>query len=157
MPWRRDSPPTPVFLGFPGYSGGIGSTCSVGDLGLNSGLGIFPGGGHSNPLHILAWRIPMDRVAWWTTVHGVTKSHTWLIDKAQHRPRRMGEKMEACLVPILNSIIFSRLRAWLSSLDSSFICLIPKSVVAPHGNRTFQNPSLQCSLLFILVAGDKFY
>ena len=26
---------------------------------------------HSN---ILAWRIPMDREAWWATVHGVTKS-----------------------------------------------------------------------------------
>ena len=28
---------------------------------------------HSN---ILAWRIPMDRGAWWATVHGVTKSLT---------------------------------------------------------------------------------
>ena len=27
---------------------------------------------------ILAWRIPMDRGAWWATVHGVTKSQTWL-------------------------------------------------------------------------------
>ena len=27
---------------------------------------------------ILAWRIPMDRGACWATVHGVTKSHTWL-------------------------------------------------------------------------------
>ena len=26
---------------------------------------------HSN---ILAWRIPMDREAWWATVHGVTKN-----------------------------------------------------------------------------------
>ena len=24
---------------------------------------------------ILAWRIPMDRGAWWTIVHGVTKSN----------------------------------------------------------------------------------
>ena len=27
---------------------------------------------------ILAWRIPMDRGAWWATVHGVTKSRTQL-------------------------------------------------------------------------------
>ena len=27
---------------------------------------------------ILAWRIPMDRGAWGTTVHGVTKSQTLL-------------------------------------------------------------------------------
>ena len=25
---------------------------------------------------ILAWRIPMDREAWWATTHGVTKSQT---------------------------------------------------------------------------------
>ena len=29
---------------------------------------------------ILAWRIPMDRGAWWATVHGVSKSHTLLSD-----------------------------------------------------------------------------
>ena len=27
---------------------------------------------------ILAWRIPMDRGAWWASVHGVTKSWTQL-------------------------------------------------------------------------------
>ena len=32
---------------------------------------------HSN---ILAWRIPMDRGAWQTSVHGVTKSWTRLRD-----------------------------------------------------------------------------
>ena len=32
---------------------------------------------HSN---ILAWRIPMDRGAWWATVHGVKKSWTRLRD-----------------------------------------------------------------------------
>ena len=29
---------------------------------------------------ILVWRLPMDRGAWWATVHGVTKSRTWLSD-----------------------------------------------------------------------------
>ena len=29
---------------------------------------------------IPAWRIPMDRGAWWATVHGVTKSQTPLSD-----------------------------------------------------------------------------
>ena len=29
---------------------------------------------------ILAWTIPMDRGAWWATVHGVTKSQTQLSD-----------------------------------------------------------------------------
>ena len=29
---------------------------------------------------VLAWRIPMEREAWWATVHGVTKSQTQLSD-----------------------------------------------------------------------------
>ena len=29
---------------------------------------------------ILAWGTPMDRGAWWATVHGVTKSRTRLSD-----------------------------------------------------------------------------
>ena len=33
---------------------------------------------------ILAWRMPMDRGAWWAIVHGVLKSWTWLSDQAQH-------------------------------------------------------------------------
>ena len=33
---------------------------------------------------ILAWRIPMDRGAWWATVHGVAKSYLQLSGYAQH-------------------------------------------------------------------------
>ena len=29
---------------------------------------------------VLAWGIPMDRGAWWATVHGVKKSQTQLSD-----------------------------------------------------------------------------
>ena len=32
---------------------------------------------------ILAWRIPMDKGAWWATVHGITKSRAQLSDKVQ--------------------------------------------------------------------------
>ena len=34
---------------------------------------------------ILAWRIPMDRGAWWATVHGVAKSQTRLRDSMAWR------------------------------------------------------------------------
>ena len=47
---EKDRLPTPVFLGFPGGSGGKESTCNVGDLGSIPGLGRSPGGGHGNPL-----------------------------------------------------------------------------------------------------------
>ena len=32
--------------------------------------------GMATPSSILVWRIPMDRGAWWATVHGVAKSWT---------------------------------------------------------------------------------
>ena len=32
----------------------------------------------ANQSSILAWRVPMDRNAWQSTVHGVAKSRTWL-------------------------------------------------------------------------------
>ena len=32
---------------------------------------------------ILAWRIPMDRGAWWVTVHGIAKSRTRLNNQVQ--------------------------------------------------------------------------
>ena len=35
IPWRRDRLPTPVFLGFPGGSGGNEFACNAGDMGLN--------------------------------------------------------------------------------------------------------------------------
>ena len=40
------------------------------------GLGRSPGGGHSNPLQYSCLENPMDRGAWWATVHRVAKSQT---------------------------------------------------------------------------------
>ena len=48
------------------------------DAGLISGLGRFPGGGHSNPLQYSCMENPMDRGAWPATVHRVAKSCTQL-------------------------------------------------------------------------------
>ena len=39
MPWSRERPPTPVFLGFPHGSAGKESACNAGDLGSIPGLG----------------------------------------------------------------------------------------------------------------------
>ena len=46
--------------------------------GSTPGLGRFPGGENGNPLHYSSLENPMDRGAWQTTVHGVTKSGTKL-------------------------------------------------------------------------------
>ena len=45
--WRRDSLPTPVFLGSPGGLAGKESACNVGDLGLITEVGRYPGEGNS--------------------------------------------------------------------------------------------------------------
>ena len=43
------------------------------DAGLIPGLGRSSGGGHSNPLQYPSLENPMDRGAWWATVHGAAK------------------------------------------------------------------------------------
>ena len=42
-----------------------------------------PGEGHGNPPQYSCLEDPMDRGAWWATVHGVAKSWMWLSDWAQ--------------------------------------------------------------------------
>ena len=68
----------PVFLGFPDDSDCKESACNVGDLGSIPWLGRSLGGGLGNPLQYSCLRIPMDRGAWWATVHGIAKSLTQL-------------------------------------------------------------------------------
>ena len=46
---------------------------NTGDPGSIPGLGRSPGGGHGNPLQYSCLENPMDREAWWATVHGITK------------------------------------------------------------------------------------
>ena len=54
------------------------SACNTGDPGLIPGLGRSPGEGNGNPLQYSCLENPMDRGAWYATVHGVTKSWTRL-------------------------------------------------------------------------------
>ena len=54
------------------------SASNAGDLGLIPGLGRPPGEGNGNPLQYSCLENPMDRGAWWDTVHGVIKSQMWL-------------------------------------------------------------------------------
>ena len=48
----------------------------VRDAGSIPGSGRSPGGGHGNALQFSCLENPMDRGAWWATVHGVTESET---------------------------------------------------------------------------------
>ena len=68
------------FKCFPGGSDGKASVYNAGDLGSILGLGRSAGEGNDNPLQYYCLENPMDRGAWWATVHGVAKSWTWLSD-----------------------------------------------------------------------------
>ena len=50
------------------------------DMGLIPGSGRSPGEGNGNPLQNSCLENPMDRGAWWATVHGVAKGWTQLND-----------------------------------------------------------------------------
>ena len=68
-----------TLLGFPGGSVFKKKTaCQAGDVGLIPGSGRSPGEGNGNPLQYSCLENPMDRGAWWATVHGVAKSRKQL-------------------------------------------------------------------------------
>ena len=48
----------------------------AGDLGSVPGSGRSSGGGHGTALQHPCLENPMDKGAWWVTVHGVAKSRT---------------------------------------------------------------------------------
>ena len=50
------------------------------DVGSIPGSGRSPGKGNGNPLQYSCLENPMDRGAWWATVHGVTKNRFRLSD-----------------------------------------------------------------------------
>ena len=55
------------------------SACNAGvtgDAGLIPESGRFPGGGNGNPLQYSFLENPMDRGAWWATVHRFAKNLT---------------------------------------------------------------------------------
>ena len=65
-------------VGFPVDADGKQSACNTGNGHSVPGSARSPGGGHGNPLQYSCLENPMDRGAWWATVHGVAKSQTQL-------------------------------------------------------------------------------
>ena len=63
---------------FPGGSAVKKLPANAGDISLIPRWGKSPGEENSNPLQYSCPGNPMDREAWWATVHGVAKSRTRL-------------------------------------------------------------------------------
>jgi len=67
---------------------------------------------------ILAWRIPMDRGAWWATVHGVAKSQTWWLTK---HSTGLSWLLKLCKSPIMVWVPPQHMPIW----SPPFRCLSP--------------------------------
>ena len=77
-------------LGFPHNSVSKESTCNAGDPGSSLRLGRSPGEGNGNPLQYSYLENPMDRGAWWATVHGVTRvGHDLATEEREKREREI--------------------------------------------------------------------
>ena len=62
--------------GLPRRLSGKESACNAGDMGLILGSGRASGEWNDNLLQYSCLRNPMDRRAWWATMHGATQSRT---------------------------------------------------------------------------------
>ena len=85
----------------------------AGSAGSIPGSGKSHGRGHGNSLQYFCLENPMDRGAWWATVHGLAKSKTWLSDRAQHTyiPSRFRLPASAPQPPWLLQLSYSNLSA----------------------------------------------
>ena len=72
----RNDDPFSMQMGFPGGSVGKASACNTGDLGSIPGSGRSLGEGNDNPFQYSCLENPMNRGAWWATVHEVANSWT---------------------------------------------------------------------------------
>ena len=63
-------------MGLPRWLSDKESFCSAGDVGSIPGWARYPREGNGLPLQDSCLENPMDRRAWWATVHGVAESWT---------------------------------------------------------------------------------
>ena len=75
---------------FPGGSAVKNPPANAGDTGLIPESGGSPGKGCGNPLQYSCLGSPMDRGAWWATVHGVTKESdtAWQLNNGETKVQR---------------------------------------------------------------------
>ena len=82
--------------GFSHSSVGKESACKSGDPGSIHGSGRSLGEGNGNPLQYCCLKNPIDRGAWWATVHGVARVGHYLVTKPPPTPMllKLSQKIE---------------------------------------------------------------
>ena len=78
--------------GLPRWLSSQESACNARDEGSIPGSERSPGGGHGNPLQYSCLENPMDRGAWWATVHWVLQSWTRLKRLSMHACKELPEQ-----------------------------------------------------------------
>ena len=98
LPSNSETQAAVVVKNLPAYARDVRNAGSV------PGLRRSPGEGNGSPLQYSRLENPMDRGAWWATVHRVTKSWTRLKRLSMHTPYRWLQDQEISsllgLVPI---------------------------------------------------------
>ena len=78
------------------------------DMGSFPGSGRSPGGEHGNPLWYSCLENPMDRGAWWVTVHKITMSQTQLKRLSRTEQEKSGEVHVLHFHPELDHLFSTR-------------------------------------------------
>ena len=89
-----------IVKNLPANAGDIRDACSI------PGLGRSPGEGNGNPLQYSCLENPMDRGAWWFTVHRVAKSRTQLSDFSFFLSKRVKKNTEKFKLGISKCTLF---------------------------------------------------
>ena len=97
-------------VSFPGSSDGKESACTAGDPVSIPGSGRSPGEGNDNPLQCSFLENPMDRGAWWATIHGVAKNQTGLND-----PHFNSASSVISIIHQFNSLIYQNIPQFIMS------------------------------------------
>ena len=93
----------------------------TGDVDWISESGRSPRGGRGNPLQYSCLENPMDREAWRATVHGVTKSWTWLKLLSMHAHTQCGTSYNSHFLDRKIEVQFLLLIDWKSVLTYKYL------------------------------------
>ena len=108
-------------------------------MGSIPGPGRFPGG-NCNPLQYSCLKNPMDRGAWWATLHGVAKSRTRLSDFHFHfhhilALEQLCEVSKACIVITPNLLMGGKQE--ISCLSASNFLVLQLALKKDHNSLNF--------------------
>ena len=97
---------------------------------LIPGLRRSPGTGHGNPFQYSCLENPMDRGAWWITIHGVTKSQIRLKRLITHTHAR--EQVVKLTRGTFLELIFLYYRFWTLSILLYIAKMVSKVIVLTY-------------------------